>query len=129
MQPAHMTTDEDIEELLIKPIRIVHNLLDLQARLEIKIIANVTSLKIEVDDTNSALTRRLIGLKLYSRLERERRVANATGARDERNGDWLGTTWVAGIFCILASAVPCKDIDNFLRIGVKRDPIGIATAQ
>src|SRR5207253_9248212 len=122
-----MATNEDIEELVIKPIGIVHNLLDLQARLEIKIVANVTSLKIKVDDTDSTLARRLVDLEPNGRFERERRVANATGTRDERYGDGFGTTWIIGKFCILASAVSRKEIKNLLRIGIKRDPIGIAT--
>src|SRR6266568_4670140 len=84
-----MTADEDIEELVIEPIRIVHDLLDLQPRLNIEIVADVTSLKIEIDDADSALTRSLVGLELHSRLERKRRVANAAGARAQRYQGFL----------------------------------------
>src|SRR6266568_4139927 len=124
-----MTADEDIEELVIEPIRIVHDLLDLQPRLNIEIVADVTSLKIEIDDADSTLTRGLVGLELHGRLERKRRVANAAGARDERNRDWLGATCIAGMLCIPASALPRKDIKDLFRIGVNRDPISIAAAQ
>src|SRR5438105_4566732 len=110
MQPTRMTADEDIEELVIEPIRIVHDLLDLQPRLNVEIVAYVTSLKIEIDDADSALTRSLVGLELHGRLERECRVANAAGARDKRDSDWLGATRLAGMLCIPASALARKDV-------------------
>src|SRR5438132_3139619 len=124
-----MTADEDIEELVIKPIRIVHDLLDLQPRLEVKIVADMTSLKIEIDDANPALTRCLVGLELDGSLEHKRRIADATSAWDKRNGDGLGATRIACMVCVPASAVPREDVKDFLRISVKGDPIGVATAQ
>src|SRR6185295_14638301 len=122
-----MAADEDIKELIIEPIGIVHNFLDLEARLEIKIVADVASLKIEIDDANPALTRCLVGLELDGGLEHQRRIADATSAWDKRNGDGLGATRIACMFCIPAFALSREDVNNFLRIGVKGDPIGVAT--
>src|SRR5262245_51191514 len=127
MQPGPMTTDEDLEQLVIEPLRVVQNLLDLQAWLDIEIVADVTSLEIEIDDARPALARRFISLELDGRLEHKRRVPDATGARNERNGDGLGATRVAHMFCISASAVAGDDINDFPWISVDRDPVSIAT--
>src|SRR5689334_18139268 len=124
-----MSADKDIEELVIEPIRVIHNLLNLQARLKIKVVADMTSLKIEIDETDFALTRRLVRLELYGRLECKRGVADATGARNERNRDRLRAICVTGILQIVASATPRKDFENLLGVGVHRNPLGIAAAQ
>src|SRR5262245_1387885 len=124
-----MAADKDIEKLVIEPLRVVHNLLNLQARLEIKVVADVTSLKVEVDETDFALTRRLVGLELYGGLQRQRGVANTPGAGYERNGDRLRSTWVVGVLYIVASASPCNNFENLLRVGLHRDPLSIAAAQ
>src|SRR5262245_55348594 len=129
MQPGRMTADEDLEKLVIKPLGAVQNLLDLQARLDIEIIADVTSLKVEIDDANPALARRLVGLELDGRLEHERRVADTPGARNKRNGDGLGATRVARMLCIFATAVAREDVNDFPWVGVDRDPVCIATTQ
>src|SRR5689334_16792764 len=113
-----MATDKDIEELVIEPIWIIHNLPNLQTRLEIKIIADVTSLKIEIDNADATLTRCLVSFEFNGRLECERCVTNATSARNEGNRNRLVAMRVADRLIILAPAAPCKNVDNLLRIGV-----------
>lgn len=83
MQPACMTADEDIKELSIEPFRVIQNFLNLETRLDVEIVANVTSLEIQVDDAYGAVAGGLGGLELDGDLERERSVADAASAWDE----------------------------------------------
>src|SRR5437867_5842696 len=129
MQSGPMTADEDLEKLVIEPLGAVQDLLDLQARLDIEIVADVTSLKIKVDDANPALARGLVSLELDGRLEHKRRVPDAAGARNERNSNGFGANRVACVFYISSSAVAREDVDDCPWISVDRDPVGISTTQ
>src|SRR5262245_9057974 len=129
MQPTAMAADENLEQLVIEPLGVVQDLLDLQARFDIEIVADVASLKIEVHDANPALARCLVRLELVCRFEHKSQVSGAPCVRIKRNCDGFGTTRVTCMFCISASTVAREDVDDLPRISVDRDPISIAAAQ
>ena len=92
MQAADVATDEQVEQLMVKPFRIAGDFLNSQSRLDVEQVAHVARLKIEVHDANLAMRRGFVGLEVGRNLDRERRVADATGAWNERNDARLRTT-------------------------------------
>jgi len=78
-----MVADEKLEQLRVQPFRVARDFVDLHARLDIEIVADVTVLKIEIEQHDSAAARSLGGLDLNADLDGERAVAHAAGARRE----------------------------------------------
>src|SRR5262252_4122799 len=118
-----MAADEDVEQLIVEPLRAAGNLLNLQSRLDVQVIADVTRLEIKVDDADRAVTRGFAGLQMRRDLNRQRRIADSPRARRKTHDDRL--TSICGTR-LGPAALPRHDIDNLLRNGRRRYPIGAA---
>ncbi len=123
VEPAAVVADEDVEQLVIEPLGIGGDLLDLQARLDVEIIAGLAGLEIEVDETDVAPARRLVDLELDGGFDQQRRIAHAARARYERDchGPLPGRAGL-GLDRRLRVAPP-DDLENLLRVGIDRHPV------
>ena len=82
-QPARMLGQHHVEQLAVEALRLVLDLGDVEARLEIEIFGAGALLEIEVDHAGGCAAHHRV-VQLERRLQRERRGADATGRRDER---------------------------------------------
>ena len=82
-KPARMLRQHHVEQLPVEALRLVLDLGDVEARLEVEIFGAGALLEIEVDHAGRCAARHRI-VQLERRLQRERRGADATGGGDER---------------------------------------------
>ena len=116
---ARMAAGEDLEQSVVESLGLVDDFLDLEFRRDVQIVADVAGLEVEVDEGNLAAFRRLAPDELDGRFDRERRIADAAGAGQERDDDRL-----------VRGARPGRsdardDAEDFLGRAAFRDPVGV----
>src|SRR5215831_14264325 len=84
-----MPTDEDLEKLGIEALGVRCNLLDLKPRFNVKIVAEVAGLEIEVDRADLTLLGGFPCFELGANFGHECGVAYASGAWNKSNGNRL----------------------------------------
>src|SRR5438046_521265 len=101
--------------------------MNLHARLDIEIVADVAVLKIEIEQANTTPARAFAGLELNPDLDRKRDVADATGARDECNHDGFGRGWrVKRLAQGSTLADARQNVRDLVGCAVGRRPVGTA---
>ena len=75
-----MVSCECFEQVVVESLGSAGELLDLQARFAVQIVAHVARLEIKIDHTNLALLRFLILFEIGRRFQYERRIADTSGA-------------------------------------------------
>ena len=126
MPLAACRADEQIEQLPIEPVRVLEDLMHLQPRLDVEVIADMTGLQVEIQQANSTATGFLGELDLHGGLEREGSVADPAAARHE--GDDCGSDALgAGGRNVLAVGAG-DDVENLLRSALQGYPVGAPAA-
>src|SRR5215471_6744264 len=99
----------------------IGKLLNLQARLDVQMIAGVTALKVEIDVTNIARSTCFLRFEACCDLDCDGRISHAAGAGDEGYDD--GPPMPRGDLAPRQVA-RSDDVENFLGLPVGRDPVG-----
>ena len=79
---ARMLGEHDVEQLAVESLRLVLDLGDVEARLEVEIFGAGALLEVEVDDAGRGAARRRV-VQLEGSLQRQRGGADAAGGRHE----------------------------------------------
>src|SRR6185436_14792070 len=102
--------------------RIIHEVPDLQPRLDIQVVADVTALHIEIEQADFFVFRLFAGLKLDGTFNGKRGASHAAAARNKgRNGRTLALRLARRS---TPSAGPGNDVENFVRRILQGDPVG-----
>src|SRR5260370_9452519 len=84
-----MATGEDAEQVVVETVRRRNDLLDLEFRRDVQVVADMARLEIEVDERDLAVLRNLAIEEMNSRLHCKRRIADPPGPGNEGYADWL----------------------------------------
>src|SRR5260370_34097416 len=116
-----MATGEDAEQVVVETVRRRNDLLDLEFRRDVQVVADMARLEIEVDERDLAVLRNLATDELNSGFDRKRRIADAAGAGNEGYDDWL----VRRETLPRGGADPPEDVEDFLRQPAPVHPVGV----
>ena len=80
-----MTARENVEELIVQPFGRLEDLLQLNLRRDVEVVAHVACLEVQIDQGDAIVLPALPLHQLNGRLDHQRRIAHAARARDERD--------------------------------------------
>ena len=108
--------------MIVEPVGSGDNLLELKLGRDVEIVAHVARLEIKIDERDPGAFGRLVLDQMDGGFDRERRIADASRARRERNHDRRFTRDIVSGWRADAS----DNVENFVRQSGLGDPVGVA---
>lgn len=125
MEATIVTAAEHFKQVRVEPLRGSDQFVDLQLRLDVEIVADMAGLDVEVDEADLPTGAALRPDELKRGLRRQRRVADAAGARQEGN-DVGPARRGGGRRGRSPAALACDNVENLLQRRRIRHPIRAA---
>src|SRR5262249_55902407 len=121
------TADKKIEQLRIEAVGVVDDLLDVEPRLDVEIIADMTGLQIEIQQANPPTARLLVVLDLHGGFHRKRGISHPAPAPPQCY-DCRSNLFIAAGSDFFPARARNNDVQDFLRSAFYRYPVGASAA-